>query len=602
MKKFLCSIFVFIMIFALVGCNNTGEAKLARRLSVNTNNLLQAINNLESVTNEDVAISDFLNENNSINNISYEVNYNQPIKKVSKFKQIFSGGFIDGIKNVNTYNEKRIMPLNSDFSPRKSANDNTNYKAKYTTSNENDDNLNNTFIELYKNRMESLYNACGDCLYVNTQCNNCQSELKTGIEECKTLCEKLNNGEIVLNESQLKECNSYCDEINNLCTKIKGCKGNCNSYLNTLKSLKSYFGSNTENLTTNYLNLLDCLECRLGYYNQALNCVNKCNSLLKSCYTPKLEENDSNLDNYNINNTNKTQNTQINRPVTQPIINGNRPVNNFNGYNSNNGIYNNGFGYGYGYNGYGINPYNQTPNNVNTYGPINRNVDTYNNVVRNTDTFNLNEQTTENNNTNQDTNENKEEKDYFQTRKIIKRPKYIKERDTQSLNTKNFETNKNQENEKINNTLNDLNTIKEPRKVEFNNKKIEEENSNKVKEKDNNEEINLLNEKQNNLVVETEPYVEHSTNTNPFTKDIKTDENLKHKNKVETTENSLNLLTEPKTENLEQEKELQENEKLEQKEKINDEEKVLNIVDKKEDGEKVGTMQETKPTFLSSNA
>lgn len=587
MKKILCSIFVFVMIFALVGCNNTGEAKLAKRLSVNTNNLLQAINNLENITNEDVAISDFLNENNSINNISYEINYNQPIKKVSKFKQIFSGAFIDEIKNVNTYNERKIMPVTSTYQPKNYSNEDIlNYKAKYTT-NENTDSLNNSFIELYKNRMESLYNACGDCLYTNSQCNNCQTELKTSIQECKILCEKLNNGEIVLSESQLQECNNYCDEINNLCTKIKGCKGNCNSYLNTLKSLKSYFGSNTENLTTNYLNLLDCLECRLGYYNQALNCVNKCNNLLKSCYTPKNDEtiiNNNNEDNNtNINNnTNKNinnKNTQINQPTIQPIINGNRPVNNFNGYNSNNGIYNNGFGYGYGYNGYGINPYNPTPNNVNTYGPINRNVDTYNNVVRNTDTFNnTNEKTTENNNNdNNNTNEeeNSENKEIYQTRKIIKRPKFIREKDTQNLNSRNFE------NEKINNTLNDINTIKEPRKVEFNNKKIVEENNNKVKEKDNNKEINLLNEKQNNLVVETEPYVEHSTNTNPFTKDIKTDENLKHKNKVETTENSLNLLTEPKTENLEQEKELQENEKLEQKEKINDEEKVLNIVDKK---------------------
>lgn len=628
MKKILYSIFVFVMIFALVGCNNTGEAKLAKRLNVNTNNLLQAINNLETVTNEDVAISDFLNENNSINNISYEINYNQPIKKVSKFKQIFSGAFINEIKNVNTYNERKIMPATSTYQPKNYSNEDIlNYKAKYTT-NENIDSLNNSFIELYKNRMESLYNACGDCLYTNSQCNNCQTELKTSIQECKTLCEKLNKGEITLNESQLKECNSYCDEINNLCTKIKGCKGNCNSYLNTLKSLKSYFGSNTESLTTNYLNLLDCLECRLGYYNQALNCVNKCNNLLKSCYTPKNNEtnnetiintnnnNQNNINNNednntNVNNNTNNKNTQINQPTVQPIINGNRPINNFNGYNSNNGIYNNGFGYGYGYNGYGINPYNPTPNNVNTYGPINRNVDTYNNVVRNTDTFNTNnEKTTENtnanNNTNEKTEENSENKEIYQTRKIINRPKFIREKDTKFLDNKNIEIKENntiqpnllkhkEENIIKDEVKNEIEENNNPKRLE-NNLKLEEniKQDTKITTTLNNEVSEQSNKEKNEQDV---PYVEHSTNTNPLTKDIKTDENLKHKHnsviqdlKNEKEDNKNNTESNKDKQNIV----LLEENKSEQKNE-----------DKLTDGEKNGTMpislEDTKPTFLSSN-
>lgn len=655
MKKILCSILVFVMIFAIVGCANTkGEVKLARRLSTNTNNLLQAINNLESVTNEDVAISDFLGENNSINNISYEINYNTPVKKVSKFKQIFGGGFIHEIKNVNTYRvpERYVKPISNNYQPYNySNNDTVNYKAKYTTTNDNADNnaLNNAFIELYKNKMESLYNACGDCLYVNTQCNSCKDELKTGIEECKSLCAKLNSGEIVLSESQLEECNSYCDEINNLCTKIKSCKGNCNTYLNTLKALKSYFGSNTESLTTNYLNLLDCLECRLGYYNQALNCVNKCNTLLKSCYKPT--ENNSNTNNiYNGNNgnnantinnsnnnsnntnnnttnnnsnnttnnntTNNPNNTQINQPVTLPLINGNRPINNF-GYNSNNGIYNNGiynngFGYGYGYNG--INPYNPTPNNVNTYGPINRNVDTYNNVIKNTDTFgNSNNQNTinENNDTDNNTensnevNDNEtriEEKDHYQTRKIIKRPKYIKERDKkQYLNNtkikkhdkisnnqkyekhyevedKNKDVNETLENKENNQNTTENENIIQPRDIENNtlniDKNINDNNNNNIATLEEKHEDNISNKTENENKIENEVEM----NTNQYTKDIKTDENLRanHKNQL-----TKDIKSDPKISTEKNE------EKIEK------------------DGEKAEvkpiSIEETKPTFLASN-
>ena len=112
------------------------------------------------------------------------------------------------------------------------------------------------------------------------------NELKTSIEECKSLCAKLQNGEIKLNDTQIADCNTFANQINYCCKQIKNSKGNCNNYLQTLRNLKNYFGSNSDTLSTNYLNLLGCLETRLSNYKQALECVNNCNNLLKSCYTP----------------------------------------------------------------------------------------------------------------------------------------------------------------------------------------------------------------------------------------------------------------------------------------------------------------------------
>lgn len=389
MKKFLSIIFACVMIFALVGCSNTNnEAYLAKRLSKNTSNLLIAINNLVEVTESDVTINEFNNNFNQINQQNNNGYTTNKVSKISKIKQIFKRNSIANVKDINRQPlQPRFMSNNTQYNSQ-----NSGYKAKYTT---NDTNTGSNYLDIFKTKIDSLYNACNDCNYMNNQCNSCASSLKASCEECKTLCEKLQNGEIKLNEDQLKQCNAYCDQINNVCNKIRDCRGDCNNYLQTLRALKTYFGSNSDTLATNYLNLLGCLENRYSHYNEALECVNNCNNLLKSCYvvTPNLNGNDNtntnnttnnqsttdnNADNNANNNTTKpnftntNQNTQNNPvsplPAQYPV----NPINN--GYNSNN--FYNGYGYNNGYYN-GMYPYNQTPNNVNTYAGGVRNIDTY---------------------------------------------------------------------------------------------------------------------------------------------------------------------------------------------------------------------------------
>lgn len=376
MKKILGCICAFLLIFTLVGCANTNnEAYIAKKLSKSTGNLLTAINNLEQVAFEDVLIPEFSGE--TINNYTKNVTNNN-FKRVSKVKKLFNN---NNNLNIDDLENKEIEQNNL---PSEKYVDNSIYQSKYISNTENA----NNYLDIFKSKMENLYNIYSDCNFINAECNRSLEELKTAVSECKFLCNKLESGEIKLTQEQVDLCNNYANQIN-LCVKqIKSCKGDCNIYLQSLRSLKGNFGSNSDTLSLSYLNILGCLENRLDYYNSALECVNNCNSLLKSCYSPKKDEitpyrNDQNIQNNtapdnNIKQPIVNQNPINNQPINQPIVNNN-------GYNSNNG-------YNYGYNGYyGNNPYNQTPNNVNTYGPINKNIDTYRNINRNNNTYNSNE-------------------------------------------------------------------------------------------------------------------------------------------------------------------------------------------------------------------
>lgn len=364
MKKIIYSIFAILLVFCFVGCSSNTEGALAKRISKNTNSLLEAINNLEEVTQSDIEINEFTNTMAR----SVTANYNDytpyKINKITKVKNIFSKQNLSSVETLPMKGEYRPVVTDSIYKPR------------YVTNSSKESN----YLDIFKSKIENLYNVCADCSYINNECKSCQNQLKTSINECKTLCQKLESGEIKLTEEQMSQCNTYCNQINACTKQIKNCKGDCNNYLNTLRALKGYFGSNTETLANNYLNLLGCLENRLCHYNEALECVNNCNALLKSCYNEKTNNNEVIDENKTpvIENTTQNTNTDSERPVRpiRPNPYPNNYYNNYpNGYNSNNGYYNNGFN-----NGYYQNPYNQTPNNVNTYGPINRNVDTYQNI------------------------------------------------------------------------------------------------------------------------------------------------------------------------------------------------------------------------------
>lgn len=400
MKKILCSILVIFFVICLFGCGESNEVVLARKISKNTTNLLNAINNLEEITQSDIQINEFEGVYQSINSNSLTP---YQTSKVSKIKEIFKRHNSFNIKNIGQKHEPKFMTENkqvennfehdSQKSVEKMPRDYKIYSSKYlSTENRNNNNLN-----IFKNKIESLYNACNDCSYVNSKCTECQNQLKTSISECKTLCEKLENGEIKLSEEELNLCNTYCNQINSYCNQIKDCKGNCNTYLDSLKALKGYFGSNSDTLVNNYINLLGCLENRLNCYNGALECVNNCNNLLKNCYNCQ-NNNEKNYDLIeNINNVNQetlenqtpytkgikeSNENNSPHPVTRPDYNNSNNPNfvnpnginnpNFNGYNSNN-FYN-----GFNNNGYN-NFYNQTPNNVNSYANGYRNIDTYRN-------------------------------------------------------------------------------------------------------------------------------------------------------------------------------------------------------------------------------
>ena len=168
MKKFLYSVLAIIFVFCLVGCGESNEVVLARKISKNTTKLMEAINNLEQVTQSDIAINEFegIYQNaNSTQTNPYATT------KVSKIKQLFKRHNLVNIKNINETHTPKYMNetqstkdinRNNNFDAQKSF-----YKSKYVSSTNNTESNN---LDIFKNKIESLYNACQDCSFVNSQC------------------------------------------------------------------------------------------------------------------------------------------------------------------------------------------------------------------------------------------------------------------------------------------------------------------------------------------------------------------------------------------------------------------------------------------------
>ena len=176
MKRFLCSILAIFMIFALFGCaNNNNEAVLAKRLSKSTYSLLTAINNLEEVTSEDVTIPEFSSNESSVNSIQ---NISNQTNRVSKVKKLFKNNDLVNIKNIENRNVEPKFMSNSN---NQNYIDRSIYQPKYVSNNTTNT---STYLDIFKSKMENLYNTCNDCNYVNAECNRCQDKLKTAVSEC----------------------------------------------------------------------------------------------------------------------------------------------------------------------------------------------------------------------------------------------------------------------------------------------------------------------------------------------------------------------------------------------------------------------------------
>ena len=337
LKRSIVLILALITAVLLVGC---GEAKTAKQVSnkINkeTQKIVQVLNNLDSATDVQLEIKD-------ISPISSGNTNTATTGNVSKKTYNSTNNYtLTNTKKVgtssNTYLPKKIGFYNSNnnyvkdnFTVRKINNDlfdsnnnngnnvktnqdkvrNFEYQPKYvnsTSENFTTDNLQNYFAKI-----EDLYNTCSDCICANAECNNCRQQLKIACNNCKSLCDKLNDGSIQLTDSQIEECNTCLGKLNDCLSKLNSTRGDLNSLLSTLKPLlKNYYG-NFDSLCSCYGKIGMCLDTRIQDMNDCISCINDLNNIIcpnGQCETTTTEQSLKNtttqINKITNNSTNKT--------------------------------------------------------------------------------------------------------------------------------------------------------------------------------------------------------------------------------------------------------------------------------------------------------
>lgn len=298
--------FVFLLVIIasvmLVGC---GEAKTAKQVSnkINkqTQKIVQVLNSLDIAQDDQLDIKDISpisqqnTENNATTTVSkttknvdyalvngekdrtilpkrlgyYDINNNFIKDKTYKAPRVNNQIFENGNKVVNT-TQRNIINTEKvkDFS----------YEPKYvnsTSQNFSTDNLQNYFAKI-----QDLYNTCADCICANSECNNCKQELKVACNNCKSLCDKLNDGSITLTEEQISECNDCLNNLNECMNKLNSTKGDLNSLLSTLRPLLNNYYGNFTSLCECYGKIGMCLDTRIDDIKQCTSCVNQLNDII----------------------------------------------------------------------------------------------------------------------------------------------------------------------------------------------------------------------------------------------------------------------------------------------------------------------------------
>lgn len=342
LKRTFVLVLVLVTAILLVGCGQAKTTKqISNKINKETQKIVQVLNNLDNATDVQLEIKDIspISSGNSSNiatgNVSrktsdvtknYEISNTKKVS-VSNFNLPKKIGYYDS-NNKFVKDNYKVRNINNDLFDSNVNNGNiiTNqekirnfeYQPKYvnsTSENFTTDNLQNYFAKI-----EDLYNTCSDCICANAECNNCRQQLKIACNNCKTLCDKLNDGSIQLTDSQIEECNTCLGKLNDCLSKLNSTKGDLNALLPTLKSLlKNYYG-NFDSLCSCYGKIGMCLDTRIQDMNDCISCINDLNNIIcpnGQCDTSLNEQ----IVNKNITQTTKSTNNSLNKTYTAKNVN-----------------------------------------------------------------------------------------------------------------------------------------------------------------------------------------------------------------------------------------------------------------------------------------
>lgn len=351
--------FVVCMLI-LVGCSASKNNTLTT-ISLNMNKVIDTINNIEAISNKELIIDDFMDENN-----------------ISKIE-----------KKTDTFQFETTSAIN-----------------------------------LYISKIMLVNNSICDAVLVNDELNNTKIQIIAKSHQVKSLCDQCSISSNKISNNNLDSLEELNNIIMSNTNRTNLSKNEIKNNLNLVKDIKSYYSSKSEQLCSRYQKLEGSLNTRLSYFKNILSGLNNmCYILTSTCDCDEcvtLEETDEtkNLVPTGAKDNSVYENNKMFRKNIDTYENAGKDIYGFNkrkptpydeylnnniGYNNYNNQYGNGYGnlygngmgcgniYGYGIGmpfGYGNGlPFGYRNGfvypNINTYG-IYKNIDTYKPLPRQT--------------------------------------------------------------------------------------------------------------------------------------------------------------------------------------------------------------------------
>lgn len=318
MKKLITFLLVLLIGVSFAGCEATNNS-LAYNIENNVSKLTQLIEKTKEVSNDDIILKEFTNnyastvnqtkkvENtvNNLNNVDNEDNNstnadnnssniisNEYIKNVKTIKNmpkqkadtqivkdnntmaVSAKTTINNTKNKLDKNQiKKVsqQTVNNIVTPANKINIKRLTTGSYTPRRIESTNYDNSGLSNYLSKIEDIYLMMNDACQANNDCNNLKSCILENCDMLNMLCKQLKNKEINLNNEQTQACNDCLAQLNKYCNNLNNTKNDVQTQCNAVKKININPNANTEQISSKYVKLINCLDDRITCYSNILS-------------------------------------------------------------------------------------------------------------------------------------------------------------------------------------------------------------------------------------------------------------------------------------------------------------------------------------------
>ncbi|MEG1499729.1 MAG: hypothetical protein RR400_01480 [Clostridia bacterium] len=225
----------------LAGCGASPQALISKNLANNIDKLSSTVNSVETIKNDDIIIAAIAPESLTAEQSN--------VRRISTKETISRGNTTFESNNNFIYD---------------------NIVSSYLPRYQNIDNFSNENLQTHMQNLANIYAISTDILTANNNSCNIKNQIIECCTQIKELCKQIKSSKIKLDMGQLNAINDLIANVNLTTNRINMTRTETNNEVNSVKNSLPLYYKNTDELNGKYTRLLNCLDTRNSYYNNAL--------------------------------------------------------------------------------------------------------------------------------------------------------------------------------------------------------------------------------------------------------------------------------------------------------------------------------------------